>query len=75
MKLATLLIVLLISGCGGETRTVPKKSCSSVYTGRTDTYVQMICAGYDSKGTCTVQVPQIIESKEIVTTCTFKEWK
>lgn len=72
MKFAILLIALLLVGCG-ETRNVPKKSCSSVYTGKTDTYVQMICAGYDSKGTCTVQVPQIIESKEVITTCTFRE--
>lgn len=68
------LAALLLTACGDHRR-VPKESCSSVATGRVDTIVTNVCGAFDSKGNCTVQVPQFTETKEVVTTCSFREWQ
>lgn len=69
------LIWLLIAATSGPTREVPKESCTYTPTGRTDVQTTQQCAGFDSKGQCSMWTPVTTEYAEVTTVCTFKEWK
>ena len=57
-----LMLLLLLCACTrSKVIEAPVESCTRTLTGRTDmsTSTNYICAGYDSKGNCTVQVPNV----------------
>ncbi len=75
-------VLLLVSGCHKKDAymDVPVSSCTSRYTGRTDNQTIQTgstCFGYDSKGICTVSVPQysVVEYREVAYSCNFSKWQ
>lgn len=57
----------------------PVESCKAVATGRSEDYdvVSFLCAGYNSQGMCTVQVPvtNTYTRHEHRVQCDWKEWR
>ena len=75
MRALTLAALALILTACGPTREVPRESCNSAPTGRVREDMTMTCFAYNANGTCSNQMPVYTTYREVVTTCTFKEWR
>jgi hypothetical protein len=77
---AVALVLALMAGCTERaTVSAPAAACKAQYTGRQrveDTTTQM-CAGFDSKGVCTVWMPMYSHTtyNETRVVCDWLEWR
>ena len=78
---AAIAVIALVVSCSGKPTTLsaPIEACKAQYTGRerTEDTTTLVCAGYDSKGVCTVWMPiySSMTYREARVQCDWTEWQ
>ena len=80
LKILTLACAIVTASCSEKTTlTAPIEACKAQYTGRerTEDTTTQVCAGYDSKGVCTVWMPiySSMTYREARVQCDWTEWR